>query len=88
MSSATTDYGDNGVYVFRDLKPGRYRVSTSIEGNPMAQDITVSANSTTYANFHWTPPAPEPIVIDSLGNPVKTYQIDDELDFVPSNGGY
>lgn len=86
VASLYTDRRDNGVYVFKNLKPGRYRVSTNIEGNPLSQDITVKANATVYANFHWTPPAPEPIVIDAGGQPADGYQIDDDLDFVPAGG--
>lgn len=54
LVSARTDGMDNGFYLLRDVKPGRYRVVCDPDGScqaPHYRDIIVRPNVTTYCNF-------------------------------------
>lgn len=56
LVSARTDGMDNGFYLFRDVKPGRYRVvcDADQDGHPVQyRDIYVRPNATTYCNFSY-----------------------------------
>lgn len=51
LSECTTDKLYNGVYAFRDLKPGTYRIHVSAaEHYDYETDVTVKADQATYAN--------------------------------------
>lgn len=52
VQKRTTDPYFNGVYVFRNVKPGNYKVVANIEGYyEMVKDVTVVANDVTYQNL-------------------------------------
>ena len=51
-----TDGLDNGIYLLRDVKPGRYRVLCDADQDDRAvqyRDIYVRPNATTYCNFSY-----------------------------------
>lgn len=51
LSECTTDKLYNGVYAFRDLKPGTYRIHVSAaEHYDYETDVTVKADQATYTN--------------------------------------
>lgn len=56
LVSARTDGMDNGFYLFRDVKPGRYRVicDADQEDHPeVVREVYVRPNATTYCNFSY-----------------------------------
>lgn len=56
LVSTMTDGLDNGIYLLRDVKPGRYRVLCDADQDDRAvqyRDIYVRPNATTYCNFSY-----------------------------------
>ncbi|MBQ9216563.1 MAG: N-acetylmuramoyl-L-alanine amidase [Muribaculaceae bacterium] len=69
LKSYTTDDFYNGVYVFRDLAPGNYKVRLEAEGyETQTKDVTVTAAKTTSFVTQLVDPNYEPPVI-TLGEP-------------------
>ncbi len=53
VAATVTDHLNNGVYLFRGLKPGRYTVSvSSSEGLTGSAEVDVKANQSSYHNFN------------------------------------
>lgn len=47
-----TDNLDNGIYLFKYLEPGNYKVEVSEDGYfTMVKEVTVESNNSTYCNF-------------------------------------
>lgn len=56
LVSTRTDFRDNGFYLFRDVKPGRYRVvcdGDQVEYEAPSRVVYVHPNATTYCNFSY-----------------------------------
>ena len=69
LNSYTCDNFYNGVYVFRDLAPGNYKVRMEAEGyETQTKDVTVTAAKTTSFVTQLVDPSYEPPVI-TLGEP-------------------
>lgn len=51
VAETKTDHLDNGIFLFRGVKPGRYHVATS----RLSRGITVLANATAYCNLSLNP---------------------------------
>ena len=53
LAVTNTDNFENGIYLFKYLEPGSYKVEASAEGYfAMTKDVVVEANNSTYCNFN------------------------------------
>lgn len=67
IQKRTTDHNNNGVFVFRNVKPGNYKIVVTQDGfYDYSKDVTVVANEVTYNDVPLSMKRQSPLVIESF----------------------